>query len=62
MTKEYEMTQLYKNLFVAVLLTLGSTTAYAADKDQDRLQDQDRYGWELMTPQERNEHREKYAA
>jgi len=27
--------------------------------DQERLQDQDMYGWQLMTPQEREEHRKK---
>jgi len=55
------MKQLYRGIFVATLLALGSTVAVAADQDRDRdqLQERDQYGWQLMTPQERIEHREK---
>ena len=48
-------------LFLAVALAGG--LGWAADQDrimdQDRLSDRDMYGWEMMTREERNEHRER---
>lgn len=53
------MKQIYRNILIVALMALGSTAVGAADQDRDRLQDRDRYGWELMTPQEREQHRDK---
>ena len=60
-------------LALAGALTLPATVINAADQDRDRdrdrdqtkeqlqIQDQDKmiYGWQLMTPQERRDHRAK---
>jgi Flp pilus assembly protein TadD len=54
-----------KFLVVAVLAAIAGT-AIAADQDQlrtqDQIRDQDVYGSQLMTQQERNEHRNKMRA
>ncbi|GAB4513553.1 MAG: hypothetical protein Tsb0026_18320 [Sulfuricaulis sp.] len=61
-------TLIYAALLAAMLPAWGSA-AYAADQDRDRLQKQDQardqdqiYGSQLMTQQERNEYRNRMRA
>jgi len=58
------MKKMYKyGLIVCVSTFVLGGPSFAADptakKDQYQLQQQDKYGWELMSEQERAEHREK---
>ncbi len=55
-------TLLYAALLAAMLPALG-TVAYAADQDRTQTRDQDQiYGSQLMTQQERNEYRNRMRA
>lgn len=62
------MDKLLKSLFIAGALLAVSPPLLAADQAQDRtraqdqIRDQDIYGYNLMTVQERNEHRAKMRA
>lgn len=53
------MKQGYLYIFIALLMSLAPAAVSAADQNTYQLQERDRYGWQLMTPQERAEHRNK---
>jgi 1,2-phenylacetyl-CoA epoxidase catalytic subunit len=44
---------------IGVFLTLGSALAQNQDRTQQQIGDRDIYGYQMMTPQERNEYRNR---